>query len=412
MTPVPHEDDDQYGDQHRDQFTDQYDDQYDQDEYEDEYDEDGRPILYDDDGPRASRRPLVIGVAALVVVAVAVVLFITSRDDDEPEASFSLAVAAANADRAERVAYDVSVQLDGRTVTAGHGVLDTVTGSQQMTPVIVAGSDSAASADAADAAASGFVVDAAEQAVYVAASSLASIGLSFDRPYVRIDVAHLGDGVHLDVPALVGRYGGDPLAVIQLLGRTAAQDLGTETIEGELVVAPGTDETDETDETKVTGASGESAPTDTADGDERVEHFRVEVTVDALLEANPDLRTLLHLGDTGVADTDATAVSTTSAPRTEASTDASTGASDQASTDASIDGSTPVTLGSSASGDEPTVVVDVFVTEDNIVRRLVFTTSVSGAAIATITFGAYDGDTQVQFPASNQVIDLADAFGR
>lgn len=323
---------------------------------DEEHDDEGRPVLYDD-GPRANRRPLIVGIVALVLVTIAVIVFVASRGDDEPPATFSLGVAAANAGAAERVAYDLSVRLDGQVVTSASGVLDLTSGSQQIVP------------DAADDRPSGFVFDAPERAIYVDAHAFESTGLVFERPYVRIDLDQLGDGVQLDTGTLMGRYGGDPLEVIALLGRTKAQDLGAETID-----------------------------------EEQVEHFRVELTLESLLEANVDLRTLLQvpddaetIGDASAADP-STTIRTTTTIRTAVSTVVGT----DATTGAEVRGT----------GNAAEVVVDVFVTEQNVVRRLVFTTSVSGAATGTITFREYDGDAKVEVPASGQVIALADAFGR
>lgn len=61
-------------------------------------------------------------------------------------------------------------------------------------------------------------VDAEHQVVYVSSGAFAAAGLSFEQPWVRIDLAHLGDGVTVDLDQLAGLAGGDPLDVAPLLG--------------------------------------------------------------------------------------------------------------------------------------------------------------------------------------------------
>lgn len=61
-------------------------------------------------------------------------------------------------------------------------------------------------------------VDASEQVVYVSSGAFAAAGLDFERPWVRIDLRRLGDGVTVDLDQLAGLAGGDPLDVAPLLG--------------------------------------------------------------------------------------------------------------------------------------------------------------------------------------------------
>jgi len=66
-------------------------------------------------------------------------------------------------------------------------------------------------------------VDAEHQVVYVSSGAFAAAGLSFEQPWVRIDLARLGKGVTVDLEQLAGLAGGDPLDVAPLLG--ASEDV-------------------------------------------------------------------------------------------------------------------------------------------------------------------------------------------
>ncbi len=66
-------------------------------------------------------------------------------------------------------------------------------------------------------------VDAEHQVVYVSSGAFAAAGLSFEQPWVRIELARLGRGVTVDLDQLAGLAGGDPLDVAPLLG--ASEDV-------------------------------------------------------------------------------------------------------------------------------------------------------------------------------------------
>lgn len=106
----------------------------------------------------------------------------------------------------------------GDVATTLAPVPTTVATSGPATPVVP--DDPAAMDEATEVAR---YVDAEHQVVYVSSGAFAAAGLSFEQPWVRIDLGRLGKGVTVDLDQLAGLAGGDPLDVAPLLG--ASEDV-------------------------------------------------------------------------------------------------------------------------------------------------------------------------------------------
>ena len=254
------------------------------------------------------------------------------------------------------------MRLDGSVVTTASAVIEPKTGSQQITETAGGPSGTTPTEEL-----SGFVYDAPNAAVYLDSDVFAAMGLRFERPFVRIDLDGLANGVELDTEELLARYGGSPMPIIDLLGGTAAEDLGAETLDGEAV-----------------------------------EHFRAELSLAELLAIDPDLRSLMRIGDS--------ARPSGSSPDESSSVDSVPSVPSVPSTP--VAGSVDAGDGSGDGSGDGTVVADVFVTEGNDLRRIVLAPSVRDAAVVTLSFTEYDGATGVSVPPEEQVIALGDAFGR
>ena len=282
--------------------------------------DDGRP--YDDDpgddrdggsgdngvGRRArpSRRAIAIG-ALIAVSALALTIgLLATRGDDTQRTAFSLADAARRAADAERVAYDVTVTVDNVIQVSAAALLDISTGSQQVS-IDDPGTGGAASATPSSVASGAnpssvvgtsaepvastvpyastlpyastvpnFILDASRSpdggitggVVYVDSSVFAPIGLQLDVPWVRIDVDRLGGDAILDVRALTGRLGGNPLAVASLFADAGVDSTGDST--------------------------GDGSGSETVDGEE-LQHVRIDLPARSVLDANPGIGTLLNI---------------------------------------------------------------------------------------------------------------------